>query len=331
MKRFALSLIFKLLKLTNGIPFSYWYSGKVQVLMFHRIVSSFGEKRINNNGIEVTEDYLEYLIQFYLKQSFIPISIGQLKRVIHQKDRKRYVVFSFDDGYSDNYEKALPIFEKYNIPFVVYVTTDFIYRKQFAWWYFIEDIIRENSKISFSNGIAEQTVIIETTKQKEQFFIELRNYIQNDNEILLDLINRYKPDMSSYHNLFLTVNQLKEFSRHPLVTIGSHTISHPSLSKISDEQSLHEIVDSKTELEKIIDKKVSHFSYPFGTINDISERDLKNVQKAGYETSLTTSFGSVKSNSHFHKLPRIWTSNHYLETELLRNIYGINEFNVRKQ
>lgn len=330
MKKHLLRLFYQLLSLTNGQPFKSLYSGKIQILMFHRIVKDLGNNRISNHGIELTENYLEYLINFYLKKGFIPISINDVTSIINFKNKKRYVVFTFDDGYYDNYEKALPIFEKYNIPFAVYVSTDFIYRKQFAWWYFIEDIISKNSKIIYINGKSEQTEIIESLEQKEAFFIKLRQIIQSDIKTLNDLIDKYSPDLEFYHNLFLTESKLKEFSKHPLVTIGSHTISHPSLSKINDEQSFYEISNSKIELEKIIEKKVDHFSYPFGTINDVSNRELENVKKSGYLTALTTSYGDVNKKSNLLKLPRIWTSNENTENELLKSIYGINEFSLRK-
>ena len=330
MKKYLLRLFYQFLNLTDGQPFKYLYSGKVQILMFHRIVKDLGTNRISNHGIELTEDYLEYLLNFYLKKGFIPISINDLTSVINLKDKKRYVIFTFDDGYYDNYEKALPIFEKYNIPFTVYISTDFIYRKQFAWWYFIEDIISKNSKVTYKENGAENVAIIESLEQKEQFFEKLRQIIQSDLKSLTDLIDRHNPDIETYHNLFLTADQLKELSKHRLVTIGSHTISHPSLSKVNDDQSLYEIANSKIELEKIIEKKVNHFSYPFGTINDVSDRELENVKKSGYLTSLTTSYGDVNKKSNLLKLPRIWTSNDNIELELLKSVYGINEFHLKK-
>jgi peptidoglycan/xylan/chitin deacetylase (PgdA/CDA1 family) len=329
MKKHLLRLLYQFLNLTNGQPFKFLYSGKVQILMFHRIVKDFGTNRISNHGIELTEDYLEYLINFYLKKGFIPISINDVTSVINLKNKKRYVVFTFDDGYYDNYDKALPIFEKYNIPFAVYVSTDFICRKQFAWWYFIEDIISKNSTITYIENKSEKVANTESPEQKEHFFVQLRQIIQTDINSLNALIERYKPDIKVYHSLFLTEAQLKEFSNHPLVTIGSHTISHPSLSKINDEQSFYEISNSKIELEKIIEKKVDHFSYPFGTINDVSNRELENVKKSGYLTALTTSYGDVNKKSNLLKLPRIWTSNENIENELLKSIYGINEFSLR--
>lgn len=331
MKSAVLKLGYQLLRLTGGRPFRSLYSGKAQILMFHRVVSEFGENRIDNDGIEVTENYLEYLIRFYLEKGFIPVSINDLETVISQKNKNRYVVFTFDDGYCDNYEKALPIFEKYQIPFAIYIPTDLIHRKQFAWWYFIEDVIRDHSGITYLEAGQEKFISVENRHQKAFFFIRLRQLIQNDPATLGALIERYKPDMNTYYNLFLTIDQLVQLSKHPLVTIGSHSVSHPSLSKISEEQSYKELYDSKAELERITGKTVEHFSYPFGTVNDVSERELAHAKKAGYKTALTTHYGDTHANSDLFNLPRIWTSEHNKETELLKSIYGVNAFNLRKK
>jgi peptidoglycan/xylan/chitin deacetylase (PgdA/CDA1 family) len=331
MKAAALKLFYRLLKLTGGRPFTSRYSGKVQILMFHRIVAQHGEGRIDNDGIELTEHYLDYLIGFYLQKGFTPIAINDLQRVLTDKSSRRYVAFTFDDGYYDNLEKALPIFERHRVPFAVYIPTDFITRKQFAWWYFIEDVIRDHTSITYLYKGEEKTAGIERKDQKDAFFMALRTMIQEDAATLAALMERYRPDMNAYHNLFLNAEQLAQLAAHPLVTIGSHSVTHPSLAKLSDEASYKEIIDSKKELESLIGKAVNHFSYPFGTVNDVSERELKHAKDAGYLTALTTVYGDVHANSDLYHLPRIWTSEHNQETELLKSIFGINAYRLRKQ
>ncbi|MBC7694096.1 MAG: polysaccharide deacetylase family protein [Burkholderiales bacterium] len=331
MKQILVNLFFLFLKLTKGWPISNKFSGKVQVLMFHRVLSDIGTNRINNDGMEVTEEYLEFLIKFYINNGFTPIAMADLTKAINEKNKKRYVAFTFDDGYLDNYQKALPIFEKYKVPFAVYITLDFITRKQFAWWYFIEDLIRNNNEIIYLANGSEKIASIESTPKKDSFFIQLRSMIQKDTQILDVLITRYKPDLNLYYDLFLNMEQLCAFAKHPLVTIGSHSITHPSLAKISDQDSLEEITKSKLELEKILNKTVEHFSYPFGTPNDVSEREIKNVEKEGYLTALTTTYGDVYQNeSSLFALPRIWTANNMREIERLKIVFGINAYNLKK-
>ena len=70
--------------------------------------------------------------------------------------------------------------------------------------------------------------------------------------------------------------------------IGSHTLSHPFLTRLSPQQAREEISASKKNLEDRFGRPVRHFCYPYGDWN-AAVRDL--VMAAGYETACTTEFG----------------------------------------
>jgi poly-beta-1,6-N-acetyl-D-glucosamine N-deacetylase len=85
----------------------------------------------------------------------------------------------------------------------------------------------------------------------------------------------------------LTWAQLKEMSADPLVTIASHSVSHPSdMRELTDAQLQTETVESKRILEEKLGIAIKHFVYPEGK-ND--ERVQKAIQQAGYETGWTMS------------------------------------------
>jgi len=74
------------------------------------------------------------------------------------------------------------------------------------------------------------------------------------------------------------------------VTIGSHTMTHPSLVDISIHEVVRELIDSKKEIEKHINQPVDLFCYPYGKYNDRVRDEVKN---AGYAGSVSTLRGSV--------------------------------------
>lgn len=86
--------------------------------------------------------------------------------------------------------------------------------------------------------------------------------------------------------------------------IGSHTLSHPDLSKLSEREIFKELLDSKIFLEEKLNVKIKHFCYPFGKVFDNYSVVLKN---AGYETAvvLKTGLVNVEDEIDFYKLPRI--------------------------
>lgn len=86
---------------------------------------------------------------------------------------------------------------------------------------------------------------------------------------------------------YMDWKELKEVSDSGLVTIGSHTMSHPWLPTVSvDEEKLYyELAGSKEALEKGVGKKVDYLCYPNGGFNDAVKDAAKQY---GYKGAFTT-------------------------------------------
>jgi peptidoglycan/xylan/chitin deacetylase (PgdA/CDA1 family) len=83
----------------------------------------------------------------------------------------------------------------------------------------------------------------------------------------------------------LTWEQLREMVADPLVTIASHSITHPpDLRELSDAELRYEIVESKRILETELGQPIDHFVYPEGKYDD---RVARWVQQSGYHSALT--------------------------------------------
>ena len=99
----------------------------------------------------------------------------------------------------------------------------------------------------------------------------------------------------------LTKDQIIKMANNPLHTIGSHTVTHPDLTKLSVTNIDYELINSKNYLENITNKPIEYFAYPYGNYNKIV---IENVKKAGYKAA----FGIDKINffgeSNF-EIPRI--------------------------
>lgn len=79
---------------------------------------------------------------------------------------------------------------------------------------------------------------------------------------------------------YVNEEQIKEIDESGLVEIGSHTVYHPNLVKISETRVREELSVSKDYLEKLLDKEVSGICYPFG---DYNERVKNLAREAGYK------------------------------------------------
>ena len=102
----------------------------------------------------------------------------------------------------------------------------------------------------------------------------------------------------------LTKIELMQLSRKPLVEIGSHSMSHPHLSAVSNGEQKEEISKSKRQVENMVGKTINGFSYPFGTKRDYNNKTLKIVQASGYRYACANFPGRVTTLSNPYALPR---------------------------
>lgn len=98
--------------------------------------------------------------------------------------------------------------------------------------------------------------------------------------------------------------QLRELSDRG-ADIGSHTMTHRSVTSLDATELLAELVDSRKAIEDITGKPVTSFAYPFGTLRDFDQRAASALREAGYKLALTSQHGAVERNSDPMFLPRI--------------------------
>ncbi len=283
--------------------------------MFHRIARKDTAARLaKNKRNEVSPEHLETFISYFLKNDYEVVSLDEVHEILTgKKRRKRFVSFTFDDGYADVYTLAYPIFKKLGLPFAVYVTTNFPDKKAVLWGYLLEDLILRNDIIRFAHFGRDYSFVASTEAEKEAAFHSIRNLIIKRSEntlalLLKDIFEPYGVNIYEYsHKLVLDWNQIMIMSEDPSVTIGAHTVNHHAMSRLTEEQVEYEINASREIIESHIGKKVNHFSYPFGSRGEAGKREFDAVKNAGFETATTTRTGNIfpEHKDHLECLPRI--------------------------
>ena len=282
--------------------FESGYAGLGHILTFHRVIPPSGEDRIHNHlSLEICPKQLEATIRFYQKKGYEFISLDQLYNNLQSKKKTdRFVVFTFDDGYKDNFTEAYPILKKYSIPFTIYVTTNFPDYKAILWWYLLEDTVRENDTIRFEWKNKKYQYQCKTTSSKEGAFDKIRFLInQSFNshshlKLLTLIFNKTESQLYEYSkSLAMSWTNIKKLSEDRLCTIGAHTVNHFPLSQLDQDQLFFEIKKSKEIIENHIGKPVQHFAYPFGKLSEASYREFEVVKSLGFKTATTTRTGNI--------------------------------------
>ena len=282
------------------------------VYMLHHIAPKNPNGIPTNEELKVSPTFLEHIIQKYKKANFHFLSLDDLGEVIKTDatPQKPFILFTFDDGYEDNYTQALPIFEKFEVPFSVFIATDFINHNSILWWDILEDLITQNTTIHFSNNIYSTY----SFQEKWDTFRVIREAIlkYDQNNLLKELQNAFSHYTIDWYapikKQAMSWEQVKELSNHPLCTIGGHTVSHPALNKLCDTDFYSEIAEGITILKEETGHNISHFAYPYGSPSEIGEREYQLIKKFDFKTVFTSYGGCItKDNkSYTTHLPRVY-------------------------
>tara|TARA_R100001015_G_C4606042_1_gene161102 strand:+ start:228 stop:1169 length:942 start_codon:yes stop_codon:yes gene_type:complete len=282
--------------------------------MFHRILANDGRPRVHTKALEVEPRSLEDFITFFKQRKYDFIRMDEVLDYIKKPRSSKFVVFTFDDGFEDNYTQALPLFESFGIPFTIYITTDMPDGKRILWNYILEDIILENEQIELGHkNWSLKSSIIEQS-EKENVYNDIRRYLidrprEERLQLLRDWFKLSDEDLfSKVKEHAMSWDQLKEISKNPLVEIGAHTITHPSLKSLNEREFQEEVIGSRQKLEEKLKIKIRHFAYPYGSVNEVGKRELELMKSMGFETAVTTRNGNVFKGhkSHLLALPRMF-------------------------
>jgi peptidoglycan/xylan/chitin deacetylase (PgdA/CDA1 family) len=239
---------------------------------------------------------------------------------------RQFACFTFDDGYRDNRDFALPVMREYDAPLTVYVANDFADGTGRIWWVTLERIIAIADRIESTIGDTSIRLDTRTVENKKAAFTQIHDLLRglpDDRDIapaISELCARHGVDEAAVsRELCLSWDELKPFAADPLVTIGAHTVSHCNLAKRNEQQALDEIAVSRTRIEAVLQRPVAHLAYPYGDRRAAGPREFAFASATGFKTAVTTRPGMIfpENAKHSTALPRISLNGNYQTARVL--------------
>ena len=103
---------------------------------------------------------------------------------------------------------------------------------------------------------------------------------------------------------YLSLSQIHEMKENN-ISFGSHTVSHKILAKLTKEEVVSEIRDSKDTLESELSQKINSFAYPVGTRADFDDATREIVKSCKYRCACSNMYGMNGEDADIFTLKRI--------------------------
>lgn len=280
-----------------------------------------------NAHLEVTPEFLREMLTHLRAQDIEIISFDAMhQRLIERNFSRRFACFSFDDGFRDNRDHALPVMRAFDAPFTIYVASDFAEGTGRLWWIALERVVARATAIDVEIGGAPIHLDTTTTATKCIAFHRLHDWIRslpNEADIRREmsaLCARHGVDEAAIsRELCLSWDEIKQLRAEPLLSFAAHTISHCNLAKQSQDMAGFEMAESRARIEAKLQRPVNHLAYPYGDRAAAGTREFAIAAATGFKTAVTTRPGMIFSENaeHLTALPRVSLNGHYQDARVL--------------
>ncbi|KVK48134.1 carboxylate--amine ligase [Agrobacterium deltaense] len=281
------------------------FAGRGVIFTLHhvrpgRAVSAFAP----NVQLSVTPQFLEEAIQAALECGLVPVHLHDLPALLADNHEGRsFCAFTLDDGYRNNADYAAPIFRKYAVPYTIFITPGFVERTRSLWWETAAALTQKAASFEFDFGAGPEQVACASPSQKAEAFTRLEDFVQNFSEDeAVERIDRAARQhgvdpIAIMDELVMDEDELRALAKDPLVHFGAHTMTHVNMRKVDAARLAYEIAESTRRVEAYAGHRPRSFSYPYGWVKAVGEREAKAVYDAGFSAAVTTQAGVIGPHS----------------------------------
>ena len=307
-----------------------YISGDISVFCYHKVTNLKKEELLGTPdedlavNIKIFENQIKYLVNNF--KVIDPYELTDIEKIKSTKEKK--VLITFDDGYLDNLENALPILKKYKVNAIIFITTNFIGNNEAPWWELLWDILQNSDDFIFEG---KKFNLLKNRKNKKEIFEFLRNKFfflkkKEQIELIKKIFHENKAEFSfKIKSNFLNKENIRNLSKEDLIHIGAHTHNHQNLRLLNDNETKEEILSSKKILEDLTQTSVDFFAYPYGTKNSYKKMDYKILKDNKFKLAFTTEFNNYKIGSHSpFFIPRMGLGNSNDDKSIRDKVLGLD-------
>lgn len=279
----------------------------IVVMTLHRVLDDSEFYRSSSlPGILLRQQTFQQLLSWAAKT----VDVIDLSKGIppwNQQARSARVAFTFDDGWLDNYAIATPLIEERQTPAVIFVCPGLMGKPLPFWPERVSSLIARLHTLADLSKVFPDLPVLEhpqitawIIEQLKQMTPEVRQTYLMQLEALsgdtgMDLAEREPCNQT------ITWSQMQDLHARG-IRFGSHTMSHSILTVEPERFVLHELTESKRQIEASLRSSCDLLAYPNGNHDTTT---IRAAEKAGYTIAFTTRRGLWTSQTNPLQVPRV--------------------------
>jgi peptidoglycan/xylan/chitin deacetylase (PgdA/CDA1 family) len=226
---------------------------------------------------------------------------------------QRAVSITFDDGFADNCTIALPILRRMGLHATFFIATNYLDGGRMWNDTVIEALAAYRAPTLDLTDLGLGRYPLETPPERTQSAITLlraMKYLPQAERLEKSATIAAHVGAPLPNDLMLTTAQLRQLHAAGM-EIGAHTLSHPILARVADDDAEREISGSRARLSELLQCDIRTFAYPNGQPEkDYTARDVSIVRRLGFDVGVSTAWGYADARMDRHQLARIapWES-----------------------
>lgn len=261
------------------------------VLNYHRIGEAFDTPYDPGNFSCTCEDF-DWQLQ-YSKSHYDILTLPEALRVVsgHTILARPSMLFTFDDGYIDNYQNAFPLLKRHGVPASFFLPTAFIGSSILPWWDEIAFILKNSPKQEITLTYPQQAsfnLSAATLRHTISAILELykRPSMRDAERFLVEMeaacgCLRPQSPQPLQERSFINWDEAREMQASGM-SFGSHTHSHRILGKLPLDQQIEELRLSRQIIERELGTTIDTLAYPVGHRGSFSPETITAATQTGY-------------------------------------------------
>jgi peptidoglycan/xylan/chitin deacetylase (PgdA/CDA1 family) len=270
------------------------------VFMFHR----FADPQLGNAGHDPAG--LRMMLTALRRSGRELLSVAEIVRRAREDDFRRGapVAFTVDDGYLDFATVAAPIFAEFDCPVTVFLVTGVLDGRDWYWWDRISFMLEETQHRTVDICVSGRTIQFgwnspEGRMLVGQAIMDAIKQVSNAERLhILDLLSStldvVLPERPPKRFAPMSWDQVRSCAAMG-AAFGAHTVTHPILSQIGEEEARQEIETSWRRLTSETTATTDVFCYPNGGPGDFTPATIRILRELGFTSAVTTSRAYVTS------------------------------------